>query len=166
MEENWKTIKDFEKYEVSNYGRVKSFNFNKEKILKNGINSNGYYVIDLCNNKKHKTFNVHQLVAIAFLKHEPNRHKLVVNHKDFNRLNNHIDNLEIVTQRENTNLKHIKSTSKYVGVCWDKNKNKWISAIRINGKLKHLGTFTNELDAHNAYQNKLKEILKESVNLL
>lgn len=157
MEEIWKPIEGFEDYQVSNFGRVKSFKLNREKILKHGISSN-YYVVGLCNNSKVITKQVHQLVAIAFLNHKPDGYKLVVNHKDFNKLNNHVSNLEIVTSRENTNLKHIKSSSKYTGVNWHKRDKKWESRIYINGKREYLGLFENEIDAHIAYQNKLKEL--------
>ena len=69
---------------------------------------------------------------------------------------NKVENLEIVTQRENANKKHIKSSSKYIGVSWKKRDKKWVSSIRINGKKKYLGSFTDELEAHNAYQKALK----------
>lgn len=155
--EIWKTIEGFEDYQVSNFGRVKSFKCGKEKILKPQIDGRGYYIVTLFKNYSNIK-NIHKLVAIHFLNHKPCGFKLVVNHKDFNRLNNNVDNLEIVTQRENANQKHIKSSSQYTGVSWHKIKNKWISRIRINGKLKHLGYFINEYDAHIAYENKLKEL--------
>jgi hypothetical protein len=105
-----------------------------------------------------KTRTVHQLVAGAFLNHKPSRYELVINHKDFNRSNNNVDNLEIVTTRENANQKHLKSSSQYTGVSWDKNRNKWSSQIVINKKLKFLGRFINELDASKAYQKALKDL--------
>ena len=55
--------------------------------------------------------------------------------------------------------KNIFKNSKYVGVSWDKQKSKWVSQIRINKKKVFLGRFDLEIDAHNAYQKKLKEIL-------
>jgi hypothetical protein len=51
-----------------------------------------------------------------------------------------------------------EKTSTYKGVCWDKKRKKWASNIRINSKTKFLGYFDNEIDASNAYQNKLKEL--------
>lgn len=171
MEEIWKTIEGFEDYQVSNFGRVKSLSRNvtgknnsvrilKEKILKPGVDKLGYLMVILSDkNNKRNTTKVHQLVSIVFLNHKKSGHKLVVNHKDFNRQNNYLDNLEIVTQRENSNRKHIKSSSKYIGVFWDNSRGKWVSKIQINGKSKHLGCFNIEIEASNAYQNKLKEIL-------
>ena len=145
-------------YKVSNLGNVKSLIGNNEKILKLCRNGGGYSTVNLHINSIMKTRTVHQLVAGAFLNHKPSRYKLVINHKDFNRSNNNVDNLEIVTTRENANQKHLKSSSQYTGVSWDKNRNKWSSQIVINKKLKFLGRFINELDASEAYQKALREL--------
>lgn len=168
MEEIWKTIEGFEDYQVSNLGRFKSlskrvrkcygFRVTKSRVLKQCINGSGYYQVVFSSNSMPYTRQIHQLVAIAFLNHKQCGHKFVVNHKDFNKLNNNIDNLEIVTHRENSNRKHLKSTSEYTGVSWHKNKKKWVASICINGSSKHLGCFIYEIEAHNAYQNKLQEI--------
>jgi len=157
--EIFKDIFDYEGlYQISNLGRVKSLKCNREKILKLSFDTGGYSQVGLCENSIKKTRDVHKLVAIHFLNHTPCGFKLVVNHKDFNKLNNHVNNLEIVTNRVNCNKKHLKSTSKYTGVYWHKRKNKWASSIMINGKLKYLGLFINEEEASDVYQNKLKEI--------
>lgn len=158
--EIWKTIKGFEDYQVSNLGNVKSLKYGKERILKFTCCKGGYRYVVLSFNKKLITKKIHQLVAIAFLNHTPCGHKLVVNHKDFNRQNNKLDNLEIISQRENTSKKHIKSISKYTGVSWNKQKNKWISYIWIVNKLKRIGSFDNEYDAHLAYEKELLVLLK------
>jgi len=156
--EIWKEVKDYPDYEVSNLGRVKSF---KDKsnpiILKPGKDLHGYLIVVLSNGKK-STIQIQKLVAIAFLNHVPCGYKLVINHIDFDRTNNKLYNLEIVTARENSNKKHLKSTSQYVGVSWYKRTSKWKSCIAIGRKIIFLGYFINEIDAHNAYQNKLKEI--------
>ena len=151
--EIWKTIEKYPDYQISNLGNVKSLKFEKEKILKQWIDDLGYCRVDLIKNEK-----VHQLVAIAFLNHNPCKYKLVINHKNFNRQDNRVENLEIVTQRENANKAHIKSSSKYVGVSWHKGSKKWMSRIVINGKRKHLGYFFEEIEASNAYQNALLAI--------
>ena len=160
--EIWKPVKDYEGiYEVSNLGNVKSLvKWRGEigRILKGGFDIYGYHIIILCKNGHRKTRSVHQLVAEVFLNHNPCNYELVINHKDFNPSNNRVKNLEIITQRENANLKHIKSSSKFVGVCWRKDTNKWRSSIWIKGKTKILGCFINEIDAHNAYHNALKNI--------
>jgi len=159
MKEIFKKVKGYPDYEVSNLGRVKSFKKGEERILKSNPNSGGYLQVNLYKDNKRKGRTIHSLVAEAFLNHTPNGHKLVVNHIDFNPLNNNVNNLEIVTQRKNTNLKHIKSSSIYTGVTWHKKANKWISQIRIKGKKKYLGLFTNELQASNSYQKALKQHL-------
>jgi hypothetical protein len=159
--EVWKKINEFDNYEISSFGNVRSLMFNKIKILNGGIDKSGYKNVCICKDKKHYTKLVHQLVAIAFLNHIPCGKKLVVNHKDFNKLNNNINNLEIVSFRENTNKKHLKSSSKYTGVCFYKKTNKWLSSIQIKGKSKHIGLFDNELEASKAYQKELKKISGE-----
>ena len=145
-------------YQVSNLGNVKSLKFNKERVLKPSKDSKGYLSINLSLNGVFKMRNIHQLVAESFLNHKRCGHKLVVNHLDFNKTNNNLNNLELVTARENCNKKHLKSSSKYTGVYWNKNANKWNSRITLNGKLKHLGLFTNELEASKSYQKELLNI--------
>jgi hypothetical protein len=100
MTEYWKKIKGYEdSYEVSNLGRIKSLIRNPEIILKpNKVR--GYLQVGLFNgNSVQKKCLVHRLVAEAFLIN-PHR-KPHVNHKDGNKANNLIDNLEWVTGQEN-----------------------------------------------------------------
>ena len=168
--EIWKAVKGYEGlYEVSNLGRVKSLEriversngirrTVNEKILKEKINGGGYFYIVLFNTGVRKTKSIHQLVAESFLNHNPCGMKLVVNHINFNKTDNRVENLEIVTARENSNKKHLTSTSQYTGVSWQKAKQKWWGQIHINGKNKHLGFFTDEYKAHLAYQSALAEL--------
>ena len=166
MSETWRDISEYEGlYQVSNLGRVKSLTRTSiqnhklnEITLKPGVSGNGYLTVVLHKKNNRKTFQVHQLVAVAFLNHVPCGFELVVNHIDINPLNNNVNNLEIVTARENSNKKHLKSSSKYVGVSWHGRDNNWSSSIRVNGKKIHLGSFNDELKAHEAYQNKLKQL--------
>ena len=164
MKEFWKEIEGYKDYQVSNFGRIKNLNYKglyKERLLKGSINTDGYITVGLYNNGIAKTYKVHQLVSIAFLNHSPCGHKLVVNHKNFIKSDNRVENLEIVTSRENGNKKHIKSSSKYVGVSWVKRDKKWKAAIVINKVAKYIGLYNTEIEAHNAYQNILKELTKE-----
>lgn len=167
--EIWKDIEGYEGYyQVSNLGRVKSLKrFAKhpkggkkvvnERVLKENLGKKGYLTVSLYRNGG-KTKEIHQLVAMEFLNHTPCGYRMVVDHIDNNKINNRFDNLRIVTQRENTSKKHIKSSSEYTGVSWCRRSNKWLAAIRINGRKKSLGLFLNEIDAHNAYQDMLKKI--------
>lgn len=169
-QEEWRDIPDYEGYyQVSDLGRIKSLSrikmnsgknpfLRKEIMMKQNFNPKGYLSIFLCKNSEMKIRKIHKLVAIAFLNHIPCGYDLVINHKNFIKTDNIKGNLEIITARENSNLKHIKSSSKFVGVSWHKKVGKWQSRIVINKKRIHLGVFNNEIDAHNAYQNKLAEI--------
>lgn len=160
MTEQWKDILGYEGlYKVSNLGNIKSLKFQKEKVLKLQTNTKGYFIVNLYKNKKMKSHQIHQLVAIAFLNHVPCKMELVINHINFDKKDNKVSNLEIVTNRENSNRKHLKSTSKYTGVSFEKDRNKWVAQIKIKGKRVLLGRFSNEIDASNVYQSKLKEII-------
>jgi hypothetical protein len=164
MEEIFKDIPNYEgMYQVSNFGRVKSLKFGKERILKPATGKRNYLECVL-SNKKTKTVTVHQLVVITFLGHVPCGLKLVVNHKNFVRTDNRLNNLEIITVRENTNLKHINSSSKYTGVHWSKKNKKWHAQIYINNKVKYLGCFTDEIKASEAYP--IKTIIMKTLNFL
>lgn len=169
MLEIFKDIPSYEGlYQVSNLGNVKSLERclvrknNRNQTIKETnmkfVISRNYFRVSLSKNNVSKKFRVHQLVAMAFLNHIPCKMKLVVNHKNLNKLDNRLENLEIISQRKNANKKHIKSTSKYVGVTFDKRTKKWYSQININNKNRFLGRFENEYDAHLAYQKALKTI--------
>ena len=94
--EIWKTIEEFPMYEVSNLGRIQ--NTTSKKILRATIKS-GYHNICLTNNNYRKTCKVHRLVAMAFIPNLEN--KSDVNHKDKDKLNNKLSNLEWMTRKEN-----------------------------------------------------------------
>ncbi len=159
MKEEFRSVKDYENlYEVSNFGRVRSLHKGKCRYLIGSLSSSGYRQIQLCNGNIRKVRRIHQLVAMAFLGHEPCGLKLVVNHIDLDRLNNNVDNLEIVTNRENSNQKHLKSSSKYVGVNWNGHAKKWNARILINGARKNLGYFDCEIAASVAYNNELNKV--------
>lgn len=104
--EFWKDIPGFENlYQISSYGRVKSFHKSAkhrcadEYILKPCLSNNGYYQVTLYVETRKKKFSIHRLVADAFI---PNPdHLPQVNHKDENRLNNNIENLEWCTPAYN-----------------------------------------------------------------
>jgi hypothetical protein len=161
--ENWLPVKGYEgHYEVSDLGRVRSLKWGKCRILSENTNSVGYSIIKLCKEGKYKSKGVHQIVAMSFLNHNPNGHNFVVNHIDFNKTNNRLTNLEIISNRDNSNLLHKKFTSPYLGVSWDKRENKWVSSIYINGKTKWLGYFDNEIDASKKYLEELNKFNNES----
>ena len=126
--------------------------------MKCTINKYGYLHTSVSMNNRLKEVKIHKAVAMAFLGHIPCGLKLVVNHKNFNRIDNRKGNLETVTFRENTNQKHLKSSSKFTGVSWDKERNKWAAKIYINKKHNFLGRFNSEIEASNAYEKALNNI--------
>ena len=157
--ESWKTIRDYENYSVSSFGRVYSNKTNR--ILKPGRNTGGYYHVDLCKNGKGKPHLINRLVAIAFLPNHDN--KSMVDHIDGNKTNNNIINLRWATRSQNSYNQdiHKDNTTGFKGVTWYKSRQKYVAQIRINGKNKHLGYFQRAEDASQAYDAKAKEIHKE-----
>ncbi len=163
INEIWKDITDYPSYQVSNFGRIKNLNTNN--ILKGSPTNGGYIRATLIKDKKNITKKVHCLVAIEFLNYKFDSVKSVVNYIDGDKTNNKLENLEVVTQRENkSNCFRSNSetmTSKYIGVSFHKASNKWISQIRINGINTYLGVFKTEIEAHNRYN---EELLKLTTN--
>lgn len=104
MKEIWKQIPGYPNYMASNLGNIKSLNYKgsrQEKILKPTLNAKGYYQLSLSNNgipTKHK---VHRLVAYTFLPN-PNNYPHV-NHKDEDKTNNAVSNLEWCDVKYNNN---------------------------------------------------------------
>jgi hypothetical protein len=159
--EVWKDIQGYDGYyQVSNFGRIKSLSrlvwngfsnhLTKDKIRKSVVSKDGYTYVKILFKKKSMKFRVHRLVALHFIDNPNN--KLEVNHIDSIRLNNNVKNLEWVSKSENQCHSKInkKTTSKYVGVCLNKNfkTNVWISQIRINNKNIYLGIFKTEEEAY------------------
>lgn len=109
--ELWKDIIDFDGYQVSSYGRVMSYKQCKSgKILKNRINDRGYSLVSLRKNGKKYFKSVHRLVLENFNPVE-NMSQLEVNHKDENKQNNNLDNLEWMTHKQNINYGTAKTRS-------------------------------------------------------
>lgn len=129
MEEIWKDIEGYEGlYQVSNMGRVRSLKYKKERILKPRKQS-GYYRVSLYNDKKYE-YSIHRLVANAFIPNPDNLPQ--VNHKDENRTNNCINNLEWCTPKYNYNYGtiNIRKSQKQLN---DKNKSKVVLQYSLDG---------------------------------
>lgn len=170
MQEEFRDVEGYEGlYQVSNLGRIKILQkevlrngkypfISKEKIAKQSIDGYGYFVVTFSKDLKQKVFKVHKLVAINFLGHKPCKYEIVVDHINNNKSDNRLENLQLISQRENVNKDRGKESSKYIGVSWDKGVKKWRSQIYFNNKHFKIGWFSTEIEASNAYQNKLKEL--------
>jgi len=154
-------------YQISNFGKVKSvsrtiknnkgFYLSKEIILKSARSKNNYYSVVLRKENVSKTYRIHVLVAMAFLDFIPNKFECVIDHKNGVRTDNRLENLQIVTQRENIQNYH-KSRKGQIGADWHEQTKKWRSRIYINKRIVHLGLFEEEKDALKAYEIANKEI--------
>ncbi len=98
-------------------------------------------------NHKKKLILMHRVVVRKI------RHGLFIDHINHNGVDNRKENLRVVTNRQNcqNRLSHRSSSSKYKGVSWHKSRQKYQANIQIDGKLKYLGRFNNEIEAAKAY---------------
>ena len=102
INEEWKDVVGYEGlYQVSDTGKIRSL-FRYKKELKPNITRNGYATVELFKNKESKRLLIHRLVAFAFIENQNNLPQ--VNHIDENKLNNHVENLEWQTAKENMNF--------------------------------------------------------------
>lgn len=173
-------------YEISSLGNVKRNpdapykHKNKEYVIPY-LNNKGYTCINLYQHSKVHKFQIHRLIAIAFI---PNPNNLPeINHIDGNPLNNEISNLEWCTHQYNmqhawdTGLhinKHANasnkrkgSTSPYRGISWSNERQRWCAGVTFNQKRYSMGRFDNEIEAAQAYDIFIKEndLVKEGYKL-
>lgn len=175
MLEEWRDIVGFEGYyQVSNSGNVKSLKrvvnlidgrtrtWNEHLLSKHLDPVRGYLSVDLKIMKIKKRKTIHRAMAEAFfIDYDPSKD---VDHINGIRSDNNLYNLRMATREQNNanSFKQQNTSSKYKGVCWDKNRNKWIAFIRVpSGKRLSLGRFNIETKAAAAYDNKLLEYFGE-----
>ena len=156
--EIWKKLDEGLKYEysISNTGKLRadsSFHKNKKGTFLGSKDTSGYLRTALTlKNGNVKNFKIHRLVAKYFI--NENIEYLTINHKDFNKQNNNVKNLEIITSVENIkhyyteNLKK-NTSSKYIGVGYHIQLNKWTTRVNFNGKRFSLGVYETEEEAIN-----------------
>ena len=163
MEEEFRIIKGFENYSVSNLGNVK---INKSgRMIKCYNNAYGYLLVSMKNmNGIFKMSQIHRLVASAFIPNPEN--KRCVDHINNIRNDNNLINLRWATHQENSFNAGIssKNTSGNKGVFYHKRDKIWYSTIRINGAKHHIGNFSSKEEAIKARVKKAKEIYGEFIN--
>lgn len=165
--EVWKEILGYNGlYEASNMGQIRSVPRNitskdgrvtyyPQQIIKPIKIKSGYYKVTLWKNRKPKSFGVHVLVYNSFNEVKSNGHKMQVDHINNIPSDNRLENLQLLTCRENV-IKSKKDRGIPTGV-WKK-RNRWCAKIRIGKKQKYLGSFINIEDAGLAYQAAKREI--------
>ena len=131
MSEEWRSVPGYEGlYEVSSYGRVRSldmyvkcrygnYRLHKGKVLSPAKDKNGYLKVNLCCNGKDKIIRVHRLVAQAFILNPDNLSE--INHKDEDKTNNSVENLEWCDRKYNINYGSRKDKvrdTKIKNGCW------------------------------------------------
>lgn len=107
--EIWKDIPDYEHYQISNLCRIR--NIITGRILRNEIFRGGYLRVTLTKDKTHKHFSIHRLMYITFIGKIPSH--LQIGHLDGSKNNNHINNLALVTNKENAEHRKIHGTQVY-----------------------------------------------------
>lgn len=148
IEEIWKVIDGFEKYEVSSLGRVR--NSETGRVLKHTVKG-GYNYVALCKNSMLKSFSIHRLAAKAFISNPEN--KLHVNHINKNRGDNRMENLEWTTAAENNQHKinEMKENNKEI----TSNQKLKINKLDINGNI---------IKTYNSIMEAAEELLKEGLS--
>lgn len=137
MQEIWKDVKDFKNiYQISNFGKIRNVKTNR--LLKPFKNTNGYYQINLWSKNKRKHILIHKLVAETFI---PNPSKLpFINHKNENKLDNKVDNLEWCTAKYNCNYGTRNARLSRPVIC-----------IELNKKYKSIQEASQELNIQKAH---------------
>lgn len=150
--EIWRKIEGFDyDYEVSNLGNVRCLN-NKYRKSTNGLNFRqskdlkGYMRVGLIKDGVTRTIKTHRLVAKYFL--ENYSEELTVNHIDFDKTNNKVSNLEMMTFSENV-LHYQNSVNEIIGVKKHKNLGKYTVRVTHLGTRRYLGTYETEEEAKN-----------------
>lgn len=177
--EEWKPVVGYEGlYEVSNFGLVRSLDrfyttkhprslsgdhtltrIHKGKILSQINHNKGYLTVVLSKNGKTKSFLVHTLVAKAFIDSNLDRKYSVVDHINEDKKDNRVNNLQIISNRQNLARSGNRKAGKHTGVYYlgEGVKNPWEVRLTFEGKTKYLGKFSTDIEAATKYFEFLRE---------
>lgn len=164
--ERWKKIENFPDYAVSSLGRVKRLTYGrgtnaKGGILKPNVSKKGYLRVFLSKESKKHTKVLHIIVAKAFLANP--RHLPQVNHKDTNKKNCKVSNLEWRSNLGNMQHAAKKGLVGNGGVYFHKGNGKWVATYNPTSRNRvYLGGFSTKFEAQIARAAALKE-MKESM---
>jgi hypothetical protein len=139
------------------------FNVKYNRYLKQTIGSHGYLGVSLCKNGTMRTYNIHRLVANAFIENPENKRN--VDHINNVKTDNRVSNLRFATHQENScsSKLNIKNTSGYKGVYFSNSQNKWFAEIRSNDK-RVVRSFHTKEEAVAFRQQKALEFFGDFVN--
>ena len=152
MEDNveiWVVVPEYEDYQVSSFGRVKSIKFGKEIILKSRLATNGYLSVILYKGSKPKTIRVHRLVWSSFNGPIPDGYE--INHIDENKQNNRLDNLNLMTRREN--VKWGSGVERRAAACTNGKNSKPVLQFDLEGTFIREWPSTMEIQRQTGYAN-------------
>lgn len=161
--EVWKPIVGFDKYFISNKGRVKSYKTGKENIL--NPEKSKYKTVTLRTDNTKCTKSIHRLVAEHFLSNILTKPSMVVDHKFGNIKDNNLESLQVISQRANTLKGNMSNKSGHVGVSWRENRKSWRVRILYNKKRVTLGSFKNKEDAIELHKQFFKDIESDNFNI-
>ena len=147
--------------------RRRSYKNGTEKYVKIGskCKNNGYIKFGISNKGIVMYGKVHVFIAKTFIPNPEN--KPFVDHINGNRSDNRIENLRWCTSFENScnKKKQENTSSSFKGVSWDKSRDKWMSYVFVDKRMKFLGYFTDEEDAARAYDKAAREHYGEYAKL-
>lgn len=170
LKEQWKPVKGYEGYyEVSNTGKIRSLDrcvtirgnviqHRKGKLISSHINKRGYVEVNISKHAKNATLKLHRLVAQAFI---PNPfHYPQVNHKDENKQNNCVDNLEWCTNHYNS---HYGTRSQRQAKSLTNGKTSKSVKQMLNGKVIKIWPSMAEADRHGFCQGNVSKCCRGKI---
>jgi hypothetical protein len=149
-------------YTINEYGEVRNV---RSKIILNPFFISGYAAVNISVNGKRKTVYIHHCMSIVFLNHIPKRGLITIHHRDGNKRNPRLDNLQVITHRLNSTLTHTsRNRILPTGVTQTNiGKRRYKCQISYLGKNRYLGMFHTAEEASATYQEAVQLITNTGV---